>query len=128
MAVNTVVLTGRLTRDPEIKVLESGKKLAKFTLAVDRGKNMDPDFIPVEAWDKVANSVEGYVTQGSLIAVEGSIRVDNYESQGQQRTWTKVIASRIHFLSLKTKTGESNSAPSEGVENFGPMNYEDSPF
>lgn len=101
--LNNTSLVGRLTKDPEIKVLNSGKIVAAFTLAVQRTKE-DVDFIPCEAWAKTAESIRDYVTKGSLIGIEGSIRVDNYEVEGARRTFTKVVCNRVHFIDLKTST------------------------
>ncbi len=106
--LNNVSLVGRLTRDPETKVLPSGKVVSSFTLAVQRNKE-EADFIPCETWNKTAESVRDYVTKGSLIAVEGSIRVDKYETDNGNRTFTKVVANRVHFIELKS----SGASPSE---------------
>lgn len=101
--LNSVSLNGRLTADPVLKRLDGEKSVANFTLAVQRNKDV-ADFIPVEVWNKTAESVSEYVTKGSLIGVEGSIRVDNYETDdGQKRTFTKVMANRVHFIDLRNK-------------------------
>lgn len=114
--LNNVSLVGRLTKDPDVRVLQqSGKVVASFTLAVQRTKD-DVDFIPCEAWNKTAESVRDYVTKGSLIGVEGSIKVDNYDTEEGRRTFTKVVANKVHFILLKTTT--------EGVaEDVGPGSF-----
>lgn len=99
--LNNSSLVGRLTRDPEVKNLTSGKIVAKFTLAVQRNKE-EADFIPCEAWGKTAESIRDYVKKGSMIGVEGRIQVDQYQNdEGENRTMTKVVANRIHFIDLK---------------------------
>lgn len=105
--LNNVSLVGRLTRDPEVKTTNGGKIVASFTLAVQRNKE-EVDFIPCEVWAKTAESVRDYVTKGSLIAVEGVIRVDNYEAEGSRRTFTKVIANKVHFIDLKSSSEEED--------------------
>ena len=103
--LNNTSLVGRLTRDPETKTLNSGKIVSSFTLAVQRTKE-ETDFIPCEAWGKTAESVRDYVTKGSMIGVEGAIRVDSYETDGGKRTFTKVVCNRVHFIDLRTSEAE----------------------
>lgn len=98
--LNLAVITGRLARDPIVKELESGAVVASFTLAV-QGMKDDVDWIPVEVWNKTAESVQTYVKQGSLITVEGSIKVSQYETADGPRTFTKVVGNRVHFVALK---------------------------
>lgn len=115
--LNNVSLVGRLTKDPEVKVLQqSGKVVASFTLAVQRNKE-EADFIPCEAWGKVAESVRDYVTKGSLIGVEGAIKVDSYDSEEGRRTFTKVVANKVHFILLKSTSGEDDTE-GDGPERF----------
>ena len=99
--MNNVVLVGRLTKDPELKYLTSGTAVATFTLAIDRDyKNKDGsipvDFIPVEIMGKPAEFVANYITKGRLVAIQGSIRVDRYDTpNGEKRTFTKVASRNI---------------------------------
>lgn len=109
--LNNLSLVGRLTRDPETKTLQSSKIVSTFTLAVQRTKD-ETDFIPCECWGKTAESVRDYVTKGSLIGVDGSLRVDNYEVDGNRRTFTKVVARNVHFIDLKTAAAEEEIDPS----------------
>jgi len=110
--LNNVSLVGRVTRDPEMRTTNGGKTLAVFTLAVQRTKD-EADFIPCEAWEKTAESLRDYVTKGSMIGVEGSIRVENYEVDGAKKTFTKVRADRVHFILL---TPKEDSAPRTDAE------------
>lgn len=104
--MNNITIVGRLTRDPEMKYIQSSDKeiaIAKFTLAVDRDyKNKDgtttTDFIPVEIMGKPAEFCANYVTKGRLVGVVGSIRVDRYEQNGEKRTFTKVSGRNIQAL------------------------------
>lgn len=102
--LNVIVLNGRLTKDPVVKNLDNDKVVASFTLAVQRNKD-EADFIPVEVWGKTAESIRDYVTKGSLIGVEGTLRVSSWENEnGEMRTFTKVLGNRVHFIDLKTTT------------------------
>ena len=116
--MNNVVLVGRLTRDPELKYIQgSGTPVATFTLAIDRDyKNRDgsvtTDFIPVEIMGKPAEFCANYVTKGRLVGVQGSIRVDRYETpSGEKRTFTKVSGRNIQ--ALESKNSAPASVPSE---------------
>lgn len=99
--LNNISLVGRLTKDPESRFLTDGREVVTFTLAVQRTKEV-ADFIPCEVWGKVAESVREYVTKGSMIGVEGSLRIDTSQNQeGEFRTYTKVSVGKVHFIDLK---------------------------
>lgn len=123
--MNNVVLVGRLTRDPELRYIPgSGTPVATFTLAIDRDyKNRDgsttTDFIPVEIMGKPAEFCANYITKGRLVGVQGSIRVDRYETaNGEKRNFTKVAGRNIQALESKNAapvnmsgTGDEFEAP-----------------
>lgn len=112
--MNQVVLVGRLTRDPELKYIPgTGTAVASFTIAVDRnyinkeGKR-DTDFIPIEVIGKSAEYCANYITKGKLVALEGNIRVDNYQTQsGEKRIFTKVSTKSVQSLESKSKSSNS---------------------
>lgn len=112
--MNQVVLVGRLTRDPELKYIPgTGTAVASFTIAIDRnyinkeGKR-DTDFIPIEVIGKSAEYCANYITKGKLVALEGNIRVDNYQTQsGEKRTFTKVSTKSVQSLESKSKSSNS---------------------
>lgn len=113
---NRAILIGRLTREPELRYTQSGTAVATFTLAVDRQKQDEVDFIPIVAWQKTAEACANYLDKGSLVAVEGRIQVRRYEDkQGQKRTATEVIAESVKFLSRK-ETGKAEPAESIGQQ------------
>nr|WP_308565217.1 single-stranded DNA-binding protein [uncultured Peptostreptococcus sp.] len=132
--MNNVVLVGRLTKDPELKYLTSGTAVATFTLAIDRDyKNKDgsitADFIPVEIMGKPAEFVANYITKGRLVGVQGSIRVDRYETpDGEKRTFTKVAGRNIQALESKSKAEQSEQAPQETPAEFSAVDDDDVPF
>lgn len=106
--MNKVVLIGRLARDPEVRYTQSGKAVTSFTLAVDRRVRKDvdaqqtADFIPVVAWDKLAEICGNYLAKGRRTAVEGHIQVRSYEAKdGAKRYATEVIAENVEFLGDK---------------------------
>lgn len=132
--MNNVVIVGRLTKDPELKYLTSGTAVATFTMAIDRDyKNKDgsitTDFIPVEIMGKPAEFVANYITKGRLVGVQGSIRVDRYETpDGEKRTFTKVAGRNIQALESKSKAEQGEQAPQEAPAGFSAVDDDDVPF
>ena len=135
--INNITIVGRLTRDPEMKYIQSWNKeiaVARFTLAVDRDyKNKDgtttTDFIPVEIMGKPAEFVANYVTKGRLVGIEGSMRVDRYEKDGEQKSFTKVSARRVQALeSAKKDSVVSNIEKINEQASFSAIEDDDVPF
>src|SRR5574337_766412 len=118
--MNTVVLIGRLTRDPELRYVPSGQPVASFTLAVDRPftaekKRDATDFIPIVAWRKSAELVSAHLSKGRLVAVEGRLQIRTFAAlDGQKRKAVEVVADRIQFLDRKGGGGRVEQPPIEG--------------
>mgnify|MGYP000890972027 CR=1 FL=1 len=128
--MNKAILIGRLARDPEVRYTQSGKAVTSFTLAVDRRVRKDTDtqqtadFIPIVAWDKLAEVCGNYLAKGRRTAVEGRIQVRSYEAKdGTKRYVTEVIAENVEFLGDK---GAGNNT-SEGYSGT-PVPDADIPF
>ena len=105
--LNRVILIGRLTSNPEIKYTGSNKPYTRICVAVNRFSE-GTDFINVTVWNKQAENVCEYLGKGSLVMIEGSLSVNNYEdSEGNRRTSTEVIAQNVQFLDRKNNNTES---------------------
>lgn len=105
--LNRVILIGRLTSNPEIKYTGSNKPYTRICVAVNRFSE-GTDFINVTVWNKQAENVCEYLGKGSLVMVEGSLSVNNYEdSEGNRRTSTEVMAQNVQFLDKKNNSSES---------------------
>ena len=128
--INKVILIGRLTKDPETRVLSSGSSVSTFTLAVDRTfKSRDgergTDFIPIVAWGKTAELCGEYLQKGSLAGIAGRIQTRSYEAKdGTKRYVTEVVAEEISFLTPKK---EQNQYVDDIASEYGFMD-EDDPF
>jgi single-strand DNA-binding protein len=100
--MNSVNLIGRLTRDPESRTTQQGKKVVNFTLAVDRRFKSDDksaDFFNVQAWDKTADFIEQYLGKGRLVGVTGRLQQRSYTDQnGNKREVVEVIAESVQGL------------------------------
>ena len=111
MAFNLVILTGRLTKDPELKHGSSGTAYCKFTLAVNRMKKDDPaDFIFCSAFGKTAELIAEYVKKGNNLGVQGRLQQDTYEKDGEKISKTGVTVDKIEFLE-SNKTESTTSEP-----------------
>jgi single-strand DNA-binding protein len=101
---------GRITKDLEIKMSASNMAILKFTVAVNRRKKGEADFINCLAFDKTAENIQAYFKKGSMIAIEGRIQTGSYENkEGQKVYTTEVIVDAFHFTGEKkieaTETG-----------------------
>lgn len=107
--LNQLVMIGRLTKDPELKKTETGRNVAKITVAVPRSyKNSEgvyeTDFIDCLLWSGVAESTTEYCKKGDLIGLKGRIQTRKYETEDEKvRQVMEVIAEKITFLSSNKK-------------------------
>ena len=102
--MNTVILIGRLTKDPELRYTGTGKAVATFTVAVNRGfgKDNEADFIPVVVWEKSAENCANYLGKGSQVGIQGRMQIRSYEAQdGSKRYATEVAANQVEFIGSK---------------------------
>ena len=117
MSINTAVIMGRLTADPELKTTASGLSVLSFSVAVERnyqkeGEEKAVDFINVVAWRKTAEFVSKYFHKGSMIAVEGSIQTRKYEDKdGNKRTAFEILANTVSFCGKETNSTPAESTP-----------------
>lgn len=126
--INKTTLIGRLTRDPETRILSTGTQVSTFNLAVERTyKSRDgeksTDFIPIVAWGKTAELCEQYLQKGSMAGVAGRIQTRSYEANdGSKRYVTEVVVEEVTFLGPKNDgITRSNNASSMGNEFGVPM-------
>ena len=103
---NLVVLTGRLTADPELKTTSNGLSVTTFSIAVDRryrsGEERQTDFINIVAWRQSAEFITKYFKKGNLIGIEGSIQTRRYQDKnGNNRTAFEVVVNNVQFVESK---------------------------
>ena len=117
MALNSAIIMGRLTADPELRTTNSGLAVTSFTVAVDRsyakqGEEKKTDFINVVAWRQTAAFVTRYFHKGSMIAVQGSIQTRGYEDKnGNKRTAVEIVANSVSFCGEKKKDESPSESP-----------------
>lgn len=118
--LNVVALQGRLGRDPEIRQTTTGKQVATFTLACDRGRKdangrTTADWIQIVAWDRLADFAAKWLTKGQMITVDGRLQSRTYQAKdGTNRTAVEVVANNINFCGSKADNAGTLSAPTEG--------------
>lgn len=113
MFVNTVILAGNLTRDPDFKVV-GDSSVAEFSLAVNRKYKApdgtlkeEVDFFSILAWGRLSELCRDYMRKGSACLVEGRLKQVRWESEdGKKNSKTKVQAERIQFIGKKPEGGE----------------------
>jgi single-strand DNA-binding protein len=112
-ALNKVQLIGYLGKDPETRFTAKGSKVAGFSLAVDRrwksaeGESKEAtDWFNIEAWGRLGEICQQYLHKGSLVYLEGRLRTDRYEQEGQTRYITKVVASQMQMLDRRPEEDE----------------------
>lgn len=115
-SLNKVVLIGRLTRDPETRYTAAGVGMCSFSIAVDRkfkdkDGNKKTDFFRCTAWRQTAEFVQNYITKGRLVAVTGSVEINDYtDRDGNKRTSVDVQCDAVEALESK----RDDDAPQAG--------------
>lgn len=125
--MNDVKLSGRLTRDPELRHTQSGTPVASFSLAVDRKFNREEaDFIPITAWRKTAEFVAKHFRKGQrVIIAAGRIRIEPYtDKEGNKRTKFEVVADEVEFADSK-QAPEDRPAGSMAADYMAQEGFED---
>lgn len=132
--MNKAILMGRLTRDPELRYTSTNNvPVCSFTLAVDRrfsrqGEEKQTDFIPIVAWNKLAEFCSKYFAKGRQVVIVGRIQTRTWDdSEGKRHYTTEVIADEAYFADSKKPEGVSArpAVESENVDGFYPLDGED---
>ncbi len=107
--MNITILIGRLTSDPQVK-LAGDTTVAKFTLAVNRFKKGEADFINCVAFGKTAENIANFFFKGNQIAIKGRIQTGSYEAQdGTRRYTTDVVVESFDFIDSGNNGSKNNS-------------------
>lgn len=121
--LNKVMLIGNLTRDPEVRYTPQGTAVADVRLAVSRkyktqdgAEKEEVCYVSVTTWGRQAQTCGEYLKKGSPVFVEGRLKLDEWEKDGQKQSRLTVVAERVQFLS-SPRRGEAGDAP--GAESRG---------
>ncbi|HEY8167932.1 MAG TPA: single-stranded DNA-binding protein [Candidatus Limnocylindrales bacterium] len=116
--MNRVLLTGRLTRDPELRTLASGKTVTQFSLATNdyRGGKELSEFHSIVTWDRLAEICGQYLGKGQLVALEGRLQTRQWEDDKKVRHWkTEIVASSVEMLSGRRKKDYAAESAAEAM-------------
>lgn len=126
MAINRVILTGRLTKDVELRATPSGANVVSFTVAVDsygkdqNGNQNQASFVNCVAWNNQAKFLSQYCKKGNLLAIDGRLQTRSYDRKDGTKAYvTEVVAERVENLSPRdgTSMNESASEYQDDVDN-----------
>ena len=118
--MNKVLLTGRLTRDPEMRSLASGKNVSTFTVASNEfigGGKEKSEYHSVVAWDRLAEIAGRYLGKGQQVAIEGRLQTRTWDDDKGLRHWkTEIVASTVEMLSGRKKKDYAAESAADGIE------------
>ena len=122
MSINRVVISGNLTRDPELRSTTSGTQVLSFGVAVnDRRRNQQtgewedyPNFVDCTMFGARAEAISRYLSKGAKVAIEGKLRYSSWERDGQRRSKLEVIVDEIEFLSSRNQQGGGQGSYNQG--------------
>jgi single-strand DNA-binding protein len=122
-ALNRVQLIGNLGKDPETRYTPSGKKVCNFSLAVDRRWKTSEgeikeitDWFNIEAWGRLGETCQEFLSKGRLVYVEGRLHTDRYEQGGDIRYFTKVIINNMQILDRKQEEEPVEESEEPSIE------------
>ena len=115
--INHIVIIGRLTRDSEQKSLAGGQAVCKFSIAVNRRKRQgdewvdEPNFFDIVLWGRMADSLSQYLVKGKMVAIDGELRQDRWQQDGQNRSKVEIVASNVQLLGGNQQSESSGRSP-----------------
>ena len=120
--LNRMILTGHLTRDPELRYTKEEIPVARFTVAVNgikrKDKEAEVNYFNCIAWRGLASICGEYLKKGSLVAIEGKLQIASYESKGVKKTSTEIIVDNMMMLDkkfYKTATNETETSVESSI-------------
>lgn len=124
MDINAVTIIGRLTRDIEVTYTTSGTAVGKISLACNHMKKEEVSFIDVKLFGKLAENIESFLTKGKQVCIEGFLKQERWESNGQKFSRVCVMANNVQLLGPKDN-GNGQNHQNYGTDNSG---YEEEPY
>jgi single-strand DNA-binding protein len=118
--INHVVLIGRLTRDAELKSIASGQAVCKFSIAVNRRRKSgdqwedEANFFDIVVWGRQGESLHQYLVKGKMVAVDGELRQDRWQQDGQNRSKVEIVANNLQLLGGNPGSGGGYNSQNSG--------------
>ncbi len=122
--LNHVVLIGRLTRDAELKYTSGGQAVCKFSIAVNRRKKNgdqwedEANFFDIVVWGRQGESLNQYLVKGKMVAVDGELRQDRWQQDGQNRSKIEIIANSLQLLGGREGGGQNQTDRQQSYDNY----------
>jgi single-strand DNA-binding protein len=122
MDINHVVLVGRLTRNAELKYTNNGAAVSKFSLAINQRRKKDDQwvdeshFFDIVLWGKTAESLNQYLVKGKQVGIEGQLRQNRWEQEGQARSKVEIFATNVMLLGSGSGGGGARSGGGQPSE------------
>jgi len=116
--MNRVLLTGRLTRDPELRTLASGKTVTQFSVATNdyRAGEERSEFHSIVTWDRLAEICGQYLGKGQMVAIDGRLQTRQWEDEKKARHWkTEIVAAHVEMLSGRRKKDYAAESAAEAL-------------
>lgn len=131
--MNSVNLVGNLTRDPEVRYTGSGMAVARFSIAINRGKDRDgndrgADFPSIIVFGKQAENCEKFLAKGLKVAIQGKVQTGSYEKDGKKVYTTDIVANRVEFIEFKGDKEDSGNPFEQPTGGFADYGGEELPF
>ncbi|GHV74563.1 single-stranded DNA-binding protein [Spirochaetia bacterium] len=129
--INHVVLVGRLTRDAELKYTAGGQAVCKFSIAVNRNKKSgdqwvdEASFFDVTLWGRQGEAVNQYLVKGKQVGIDGELRQDRWEQDGQKRSKVEIVANNLQLLGGGPGGGGQGGGSSRGDADGSRASYGD---
>lgn len=120
MSLNSVNIMGNLTRDPEMRFTSTGRPVCNISIANNRvyskegQKVQEVSYFDVEVWGVIAENCSKYLSKGSGIIVEGRLKQDRWEKEGQTQTKVRIVANNIHFMPKRQSDGGGSGGGYDG--------------
>lgn len=124
--INHVVLVGRLTRNAELKYTNSGGAVSKFSIAINQRRKKDEQwvdeahFFDIVLWGRTAESLNQYLVKGKQVGIEGQLRQNRWEQDGQARSKVEIFATNVMLLGSAGGGGGAGSAGGGARQSAGP--------
>lgn len=123
-SLNSVILIGNLTRDPELRYTQNGTAKVQFAIALNRywkdregNRQEETTFVNIVAWGAQAENCANYLKKGRSVAVEGRLSIRSYTTEeGEQRKITEVVANNVQFLGGSQGSYEEHGGTSEHTD------------
>jgi single-strand DNA-binding protein len=127
--INHVVLVGRLTRDAELKYTASGQAVCKFSIAINRRRKNgeqwedEVNYFDIVLWGRQGESLNQYLLKGKQVGVDGELRQDRWQQDGQNRSKVEIVASNIQLLGGNPGGGAGGGGAGNGERSSGGGGY-----